>query len=179
MSRAWLFIVVAILGAAGGAMFSLWRSADALDAEQAEAQEMVGQRRPDYTLGATDGRRISASDFDGDVVLVNFWATWCAPCRKEMPLLKEVQGRYAGQGFNVVGIALDDVGRAREFVEELGIDYTILVGAADVMSTGVMYGNRKGLLPYSVLVDREGIIRWTLLGELEEDELIHQLEGLL
>jgi thiol-disulfide isomerase/thioredoxin len=122
---------------------------------------------------------VSAGDFDGRVVLVNFWATWCAPCREEMPMLNEVYRSLAPRGLDVVGIALDDVARAREFAERLGIDYTILVGAGDVMATGLAYGNQAGLLPYTVLIDRDGVVRWTFLGELKRNALLEQVEPLL
>ena len=143
------------------------------------ARQLVGQRRPDYTLGASDGSFVSATDFDGKVVLVNFWATWCAPCREEMPMLMDLRERHHEQGFEVVGIALDDVGRAREFAAELGINYPILVGSTDVMAMLQLYGNASGTLPYSVLVDRAGIIRWTRLGVLEAHTLVPEIEALI
>jgi thiol-disulfide isomerase/thioredoxin len=141
--------------------------------------ELIGQVRPDFTLGSVTGEVLNASDFDGDVLLINFWATWCKPCREEMPMLSELHEEKAGQGFQVVGVALDDVQQARDFVADLGIGYPNLVGGADVMATGVMYGNRAGLLPYSVLIDRQGIIRWSKLGPLETADLNSRIEELL
>ena len=148
-------------------------------AEQGESTDMVGQRRPDYRLGSSDGSWVIAEEFDGVVVLVNFWATWCTPCRAEMPMLAELHRELAPLGFEVVGIALDDVEQARSFAAELGIDYPILVGSTDVMTAVALYGNRSGTLPYSVLLDRAGIIRWAYLGELEEDGLRREISRLL
>lgn len=140
---------------------------------------LVGTRRPDYELGSSSGERVSAAEFDGKVVLVNFWATWCAPCRKEMPMLVRLHQAYVAQGFEVVGIAMDEVEQAREFAAGLGIDYPILIGTTDVMSIVREYGNVSGVLPYSVLIDREGIIRWAYLGELKEDEVTREITQLL
>jgi len=144
-----------------------------------EATGLVGQPRPPFTLGDTEGRQVSVAEFDGQVLLINFWATWCTPCRAEMPMLVQVQDRYAAEGLSVVGIALDDVQQARDFARDLGVSYTVLVGGADVMAAGVVYGNRAGMLPYTVLIDREGIVRWTHLGELEREELEERLQALL
>lgn len=94
-------------------------------------------------------------------------------------MLTEVHEAYETAGLSIVGIALDDLQQARDFVASLGIDYTILVGGADVMAAGAAYGNRAGLLPYSVLIDRQGVIRWTHLGELERGELESRLAPLL
>jgi peroxiredoxin len=174
------FLVVAILAAGAGVLAGQWLRGDPNEGASAEGpSKMVGQPRPPFTLGAADGRRVSANDFDGQVLLVNFWATWCTPCLKEMPMLDAVHGEFAPMGLSIVGVALDDVQRAREFAERLGIDYTILVGAGDVMATGLAYGNRAGLLPYTVLVDRDGVVRWTYLGELVEEELRAQIRSLL
>ena len=109
-------------------------------------------------MASADVVEITDSNFDSEVlqssqpVLVDFWATWCAPCRKEMPMLNEIQAELGPAGLSIVGIALDDVARAREYAAQLGIDYTILVGAGDVMATGLAYGNTSGVLPYTVLV---------------------------
>lgn len=94
-------------------------------------------------------------------------------------MLVEIHEAFGSQGFEVVGIALDDVQQARTFAEELGIDYPLLVGGADVMAVSAAYGNQSGLLPYSVLIDRAGLVRWTHLGELKREELEAQLKPLL
>ncbi|MGH8033973.1 MAG: TlpA family protein disulfide reductase [Lysobacterales bacterium] len=142
-------------------------------------EDLVGSPRPDFTLGGADGARVSASDFDGRVVLLNFWATWCKPCREEMPMLVGLDERFSGSGFQVVGVALDDVAQAREFASELGIDYPILVGSTDVMAAVRLYGNVSGVLPYSVLIGRDGIVRWVHLGPLDETELVPRIRELL
>jgi thiol-disulfide isomerase/thioredoxin len=142
-------------------------------------QGLVGAPRPDYTLGSADGTIVSASDFDGKVVLVNFWATWCAPCREEMPMLMELRAQHMVAGVEVVGIALDDVQPARDFIAELGVEYPNLVGSTDVMVTMQQYGNATGTLPYSVLIGPGRTIRWTHLGVLDREVLENQIESLL
>ena len=175
-----LFLGVAVLAAAAGVLTGQWLRGDPNEGEAGQGPAaLVGNPRPPFTLGASDGRVVSADDFDGRVLLVNFWATWCTPCLKEMPMLDGLHERLGPAGLDIVGIALDDVQRAREFAAKLGIDYTILVGAGDVMATGLAWGNQAGLLPYTVLVDRDGIVRWTFLGELEEAALVTQIEALL
>jgi thiol-disulfide isomerase/thioredoxin len=180
-----LVLIVAVISATVG--FMAYRAlamgdAEVSDAEQAtkvEAPTLLGQRRPDYRLGSTDGAFVSASDFDGSVVLVNFWATWCAPCREEMPMLMELREKHQASGFEVVGVALDDVQNARDFLAELGVAYPNLVGSTDVMVTLQQYGNTSGVLPYTVLVGADGTIRWTRLGVLDRVALEQEIEELL
>ncbi|HKL51620.1 MAG TPA: TlpA disulfide reductase family protein [Wenzhouxiangellaceae bacterium] len=136
----------------------------------AEAVAGVGDRRPDFMHAGVGGELWRASDFDGRPTLVNFWATWCAPCVREMPLLQGLADRYPDQ-LNVVGIAIDEPGKVGEFVERLDIDYPILIGTSDVRETQAHFGNPNGMLPYSVLIDAQGIVRWRHLGELDEDTL--------
>jgi thiol-disulfide isomerase/thioredoxin len=143
------------------------------------ASSLVGSARPDFILGSGTGEQISASSFDGSVTLVNFWATWCAPCREEMPMLVELHKAYAPSGFQVVGVAIDDVQQARDFAAELGVDYTILVGSIDVMTMAQSYGNLSGVLPYSVLIGRDGVVRWTHMGVLEKVDLTRRIRELL
>jgi len=138
--------------------------------------ELLGQRRPDFTLSDTNGLAVSSSDFDGHVLLVNFWATWCTPCVEEMSMLSQLQQEYADQGVKFVGIALDDADQARDFAASLAISYPILVGQADVVVTGRRFGNATGMLPFSVLIDATGIIRWTRLGALTRKDLQQQIQ---
>ncbi|MGY6553685.1 MAG: TlpA family protein disulfide reductase [Wenzhouxiangella sp.] len=130
----------------------------------------LGDPRPDFRHGGLDGDWVKAKHFDGDLLLVNFWATWCAPCRREMPVLQDLSEAHAGD-LAVVGLAIDDLEAVRNFVSELQITYPIAVGNADVMATQRAWGNSAGALPFTVLVDREGIIRWQHLGEATREDL--------
>lgn len=181
--RMLLLVIAGVLGAGGGWLFTEQvlkaGSADQAPATPPQGAAMIGLTRPDFSLGGTTGQLISSADFDGQVLLINFWATWCKPCREEMPMLSGLHTQLAGRGFQVLGVALDDVAQARDFVEELKISYPNAVGGVDVMAMGSAYGNRAGLLPYSVLIDRSGVIRWNSLGELKLEELSDQIEKLL
>ena len=184
-------VAVAIMAATGGYFVAMILSpatpqqtpaqtamtAEALAANRVE--DLLGQARPDFTLGDLSGNPVSAAEFDGQVVLVNFWATWCTPCIEEMPMLSSLHQIYSDRGFEVVGIALDDPEKAVDFVAQLEIDYPVLVGTTDAILVGRRFGNRAGMLPYSVLVDSEGIVRWSHLGALDREELETRIQSLL
>jgi len=143
-----------------------------------QLENIVGQPRPDFTLTDVDGSPVSVSAYEGKLLLINFWATWCAPCVEEMPMLSELQSRYADQEFQILGIALDDPIKASDFAAELGVVYPILVGTTDAVLVGRQYGNRAGMLPYSVLIDQKGIVQWSHLGALVSEELEAQITAL-
>ena len=131
----------------------------------------LGSFRPDFQLANSTGELVTAADFAGKTVLINFWATWCNPCRKEMPILLDLQRDYGTSGLQVLGIALDDAQRVRTFIQTYGISYLILVGEADVFETSTAYGNTEGVLPYSVLVDKAGTVRWQYAGIIRHAEI--------
>ena len=172
MKSVFLFVGVAVLGLAIGVAAALLTRPS--PPQPGTVGAGVGDYRPDFRHGDLSGQWVSADDFDGRLLLVNFWATWCAPCRREMPVLQAADHEH-GERLAVVGIAIDDPGPVRDFVEELGIEYPILVGAADVMATQQAWGNSAGALPYTVLVDQEGIVRWQHLGEVSAEELARTL----
>lgn len=172
MSRSTRFIAVALAGLALGAGLA-WLTRGQPPAPNpggAPDAAAVGDPRPAFRHAALDGAFVEASDFDGRPLLVNFWATWCAPCVREMPLLDAFAEAEADR-LAVLGIAIDEPGAVGAFVEELGIGYPILVGTTDVMSTQRRFGNAAGLLPYTVLVDADGTIAWQHLGEVEPEHL--------
>jgi peroxiredoxin len=172
-------IVIAVAVAAAGAGYIAAMLSDRAQPEptatgqaQPGPEDLLGRRRPDFSLVDTGGKPVRAADFDGQVWLLNFWATWCAPCVEEMPMLSRLHRERGGGGLTVVGVALDEPQNARDFAAELGVEYPILVGFTDTVQTGRRYGNRGGMLPYSVLIDAGGTVRWTHLGALDRDQLL-------
>ena len=151
---------VAILAAFGAAIlhgagrWSAQRPAPAASAHINDA--WTGKPAPAFLLNTLDGRGVKLSDFRGKVVLLNFWATWCAPCRVEMPWLADFYSRYQGQGLEIVGVSVDDDARDRvaAFVHARNVNYTIVLkdeGVADA------YGGLR-FLPQSFFIGRDGNI---------------------
>lgn len=126
-----------------------------------------------------EGRPRRLLDWKGSVTVTNFWATWCEPCREEMPLLAEVHGRYRGRGVEIVGIGIDQVGKIREFAAKYGISYPLLVGDARALDVMRELGNRAGALPYTVILDRSGALAGQRLGALKAGELDRMLDTIL
>lgn len=177
MSRQWMLIgLLALAGGIAGVLLGRWLG-DGMTAGDPKgvSVEHAGaeaQTRPAFELPGLDGNTHHVSEWDGQVVLINFWATWCAPCREEMPMLDELHDEYGEQGFSVVGVALDNPGAVQSFVREIGVDYPILIGNAAGDDIARRYGNTQGVLPYSVLIGRDGTIEETLLGALHRDDLL-------
>lgn len=119
---------------------------------------------PHYEYTTLDGHRLGSDTLRGQVVLVNFWATWCLPCRVEMPLLEQMQKRHASAGFVIVGLAVDRASTAsvRAFVEDRGVTYPIAHVGSEAERT---FGGVRGY-PTSFLIDRTGRIRHTVLGPI-------------
>ncbi|MGM0677600.1 MAG: TlpA family protein disulfide reductase [Pseudomonadota bacterium] len=140
---------------------------------------MQGQQRPDFKLPDMDGESRHISEWDDRVVLVNFWATWCPPCRKEMPLFVEIQEEYEEQGLTIVGVALDEHQAVSDFIDTYGINFPVLIGEDAAMDVASAYGNRYGSLPYSVLLDRDGKVRYIHAGELKRGTLEREMKPLL
>ncbi len=126
---------------------------------------------PAMMLATIDGAKIDVpAAWTGKPVLVNLWASWCAPCLKEMPDLQAYSGEQGANGMQVVGIALDDVASAQAMLQRLGITYSNLIDAPGPADAGVRLGNPAGVLPYSVLVSAEGRVIKTKIGPFESQE---------
>ena len=131
-----------------------------------------GTVAPDFELKSLDGKQVRLSDFRGKAVLLNFWATWCAPCKIEMPWFVDLQKQYAAQGLQVIGVAMDDSGEETiaKFVKEMAVNYPVLIGKEAV---GDAYGGVE-FLPTTFIIDRRGKVVDRVFGltgrsEFEDD----------
>ncbi|CAK0758534.1 cytochrome c biogenesis protein CcmG, thiol:disulfide interchange protein DsbE [Gammaproteobacteria bacterium] len=119
-----------------------------------------------FTMNDAEGQSHSSDEWVGQVVLLNFWATWCPPCRKEIPGFVNLYHAYHDKGFMVVGIAIDEPEKVRRFMADVRIDYPNLVGEDTGIGLATRYGDHAGGLPYTVIIDRSGKVVSTHLGEL-------------
>jgi len=139
---------------------------------------MEGQPAPDFSLKSSTGENLRLSEYRGDVVMINFWATWCGPCRQEMPLLDELYSRYQRVGFNLLGVNIDDDSRrAMQMIEELGVSFPVLFDARKEVSK--LYD--VDAMPVTVIVDRAGNVRYIHQGYKPgyEDKYLNQIRSLL
>ena len=136
-----------------------------------EKPEAMSQPAPEITLKDLDGHPHRLSEFRGKLLLVNFWATWCGPCLREMPLLVAAQNEYGKRGFQVIGPALDEVDAVRAMAKKIGINYPIMVGDEDITNAMDALGDELGALPLSVLIGRDGQILTRVTGGLTQEKL--------
>jgi thiol-disulfide isomerase/thioredoxin len=129
---------------------------------------------PDLT-----GHTRQISEWRGKIVLVNFWATWCAPCREEIPMLISLHEMYSSSGLEIVGIAVDSVSNVIEYASKYGIMYPVLIADAGGIDVMRKLGNAAGALPYTVVLDRRGVIVSRKLGILRRSEVEHQIKEML
>jgi len=119
------------------------------------------------------------SQWRGKLLIVNYWATWCHPCREEMPGFSRLQDKYRGNGVQFVGISIDNAGNIVEFQKATPVNYPLLIGDMGVMENSAALGNTRLALPFTAVFDREGKLYSTKLGRVAEPELERQLIELL
>jgi len=174
-TRKWLLgAAVAVLAAAAGLAFQLWGPGLTGTREPAPAQAVFAVQLPDL-----QGRVQGLSQWRGRVLVINFWATWCAPCREEIPVFVRMQERHGPKGLQFVGIAIDRPEQVAAFAREFGINYPVLLGGLDTMELMRQTGNRPGVLPFTLVLDRSGRITSQTLGEIKEVKLENVIQPLL
>jgi len=156
--------VAGLLALAAGAYVA--RSAFVPSPVGKDATALLGVSLPDL-----DGREQRLEQWRGKVLVVNFWATWCAPCREEMPQFIKAQSEFGAKGLQFVGIAVDEAGKAQQFAKEINLNYPTLVGGMGAMQLSGTLGNDLMALPFTVVVGRDGKIAHTQLGPLKQPEL--------
>ncbi|HLL71829.1 MAG TPA: TlpA disulfide reductase family protein [Pyrinomonadaceae bacterium] len=136
-----------------------------------------GVRAPSLTLESIEGRTVRLSDYRGKVVLINFWATWCPPCRAEMPLLIELQKEYGRDGLQIIGVTYqpEPLAHVRSFTRKLKVNYPVALGTPETKAAF----SPDETLPLTIIIDREGTIRGTIAGILLPEEFNVQIKPLL
>ncbi len=167
------FGAVAVLAAATGVGFNAWRLSGA-GAGEGAAEAVMAARLTDL-----QGQTQMLRQWRGKVLVVNFWATWCAPCREEIPAFVRLQKKYRAQGLQFVGIAIDRLDPVQAFVREFGINYPVLLGGIETVDLSRNAGNRVGALPFTLIFNRAGEIAATQVGEVKEAQLQGMIEPLL
>jgi thiol-disulfide isomerase/thioredoxin len=116
------------------------------------------------------GKTQAIAQWQGKVLVVNFWATWCEPCRQEMPEFIRAQNDFGGKGLQIVGIAVDNADKVQQFATELGLNYPALIGGFDAMDLSKDLGNKLVALPFTLVLDRQGKLAYTHLGPVKADK---------
>ena len=167
-----LIVAIAMLGALLGLYAGSYLGQPRLTAPGATLRP--GERLTDLQLPDIGGHPHRLSEWDGKLVLVNFWATWCAPCREEMPLLDRARQELSPRGLEVVGVAIDDAEAVDTFLKASPVKYPILVGGDN--DTLYRFGDGGDVLPYSVLVAPDGKVLAQRAGSFSEHGLSRWLE---
>jgi thiol-disulfide isomerase/thioredoxin len=139
-------------------------------APAAEEASAIPADLPDFTLGDLSGAPRSIRSWPGKSMIVNFWATWCAPCRREIPLLRELQKQHGAEGFQVVGVAVDIREDVIKYAQEIGIDYPVLIGEQDGLDAVNKFGQGSIGFPFTVFTDKDGRIVLFHLGEIKKEQ---------
>lgn len=175
------YVAVAVLAAAAGFGLYHFGIAPRVNVEQAQTASAPAEPEaateteggdalpdvlPDFTLANLDGQPQSIRSWPGKSMIVNFWATWCAPCRREIPLLKKIQAEHGAEGFQIVGVAVDFRDDVLKYAKEIGIDYPLLIGEQDGLEAVTKFGRGSLGFPFTVFTDNQQRLVLFHLGEL-------------
>lgn len=135
--------------------------------------------RPAFSIKDFDDRVRHIKEWDGKIIILNFWASWCPPCKKEMPALIELQEKYGKQGLQIIGVAIDQKNMAQDFADSIGVNYVMLYGELDAVDINQRYGNQRGQLPYTIIINRQQQIVGVKRGEITKAEAENAIKALL
>lgn len=164
-------LVAAIVGAAG--FLVNWMRPNT------EMVERASQALMSATVHDLGGNPQTLSRWAGKTLVVNFWATWCVPCRNEIPALIRTQAKYADKGVQLVGIGIDNAAKIIDYATEMKIDYMLLTGGKEILDMTTALGNAAGALPFTIVLDRSGKVAFVHTGALTDASLDAVLAPLL
>lgn len=183
MKNYFLFALILIISGAAG--FGLQRHFMSAEKQNlpvilpAQTANILGTPRPEFAMKDIENNVRNIKEWDGEVVLVNFWATWCPPCKKEIPAFMELQTEYKDKGFQIIGIAIDNEEAVKDYVDTMGMNYTIIAAELEAMDLSRRFGNRVNALPFSAFISRDGKIAFTKAGELSKQDTEKVIQKLL
>jgi thiol-disulfide isomerase/thioredoxin len=143
---------------------------DAAMPDGAMPRPVVPAHLPDFSLSDLNGASVPISTWSGKSLAINFWATWCAPCRREMPLLQSLAADWADKGLTVIGIAVDYPEKVRQFADQFKIAYPLLIGEQDALDVAAKFGMDSPGFPFTVFTDRRGEVVALFVGELHRPQ---------
>ncbi len=151
-------VVLLVVGGIASGYYTnhLLKRSSQIDTTKNSQLSQQQSHRPDFQLPDLDGNQRAIDNWNGQVIMVNFWATWCPPCRREMPAFIRLYEDYKDRGFVILGIAIDDPQSVKDFVDPMGVTYPVLLGEEAGINISTAYGNRLGALPFTVFIDRDG-----------------------
>lgn len=133
----------------------------------------------DLVLADVDGKSQSLQQWRGKILVLNYWATWCFPCREEMPGFSRLQAKYQDKGVQFVGISIDEAAKIIEFQKETPVNYPLLIGDMKTMANSAELGNSRQALPFTAVFDRNGQLAMSKLGRWNEADLEPKLLELI
>jgi thiol-disulfide isomerase/thioredoxin len=175
-----LLLLALASGAAGFYMYlGLTRDTTLVEEFAPLPQPRAAEFAPEFSLPDLDGNVRAGSEWAGTIRVVNFWATWCPPCIREIPLLTEIQAELAERGVQVIGIAIDETDAVLDFASGFDFNYPVLVGQQEAMDVGHQFMNGFIGLPFTVFTDRDGRIIEVHTGEIHREQIEAILSPLL
>lgn len=167
MRRALLATGVGALALAGGASVQLWR----LGHFDREPEPDAGALILAAQYSGLDGAPYSLAPLRGRLLVINYWATWCAPCREEIPLFVRIQQEMAAKSVQFIGISIDQADKVQTFAKEFSVNYPLVIAGLEAVELSRKAGNKAAVLPYTVIIGRDGRLAESLMGALSEQRL--------
>ncbi|MSS75762.1 MAG: TlpA family protein disulfide reductase [Methyloglobulus sp.] len=176
MKRSILIVTVAIMAFVGGLSV---RNLLSSQLDKTKVSEENQQKLTEFSLPNLSGKQRNIKEWQGKVLVINFWATWCPPCLKEMPEFEALHTEYEKKGLQFIGIALDDAEPVKEFIASKKITYPILLGEDQGTKLAHDLGNIVNTVPFTVIVNKQGLVVKSQMGELSRKQLLEIITPLL
>ncbi|MDA1342791.1 MAG: TlpA disulfide reductase family protein [Proteobacteria bacterium] len=176
MKRSILIVTVAIMAFVGGLSV---RNLLSSQLDKTKVSEENQQKLTEFSLPDLSGKQRNIKEWQGKVLVINFWATWCPPCLKEMPEFEALHTEYEKKGLQFIGIALDDAEPVKEFIASKKITYPILLGEDQGTKLAHDLGNIINTVPFTIIVNKQGLVVKSQMGELSRKQLLEIITPLL